>query len=112
MHVRKFLLVCIMVSLPVIASACATAKVEKATEAAAGKTAALNSAKAIRLDILKDSGTKALTMDQIGSLDSCILELARNEIYARHGTCLNARICGTILRLSPGIMKTPFTRIS
>lgn len=84
MDVRKFLLVCFMVSLPVIASGCTTAKEEKATEAA-GKKAAVNSAKAMRHDILKDSGTKALTMDQIGNLDSRILELARNEIYARHG---------------------------
>gem|GEM_PF-4937842 len=71
-------------------SGCALAKKETADEGAGSKPVAASESAtpsnvAIREYILKDSATTVLTPDQIGSLDNRILELARNEIYARHG---------------------------
>ncbi|CAI6085746.1 hypothetical protein COHCIP112018_04778 [Cohnella sp. JJ-181] len=55
------------------------------TTATAGLPAAVHAADPIRLYILRDSGTQALAAAQISNLDGRLLELARNEIYARHG---------------------------
>ncbi|MFC4104292.1 YARHG domain-containing protein [Paenibacillus xanthanilyticus] len=85
MSFRKVRLVYGGIALSLIISGCGSAEEEKADHGAASKPAAVHSTAALREHILKDSSITVLTPDQIGSLDSRILELARNEIYARHG---------------------------
>ncbi|WP_219836164.1 YARHG domain-containing protein [Paenibacillus sp. R14(2021)] len=91
MDFRKFRFVYGVITLSLIVSGCVSAKEEKVEEGAASKppavreTVATPTTAGIREYILKDSAAKLLTPNQVGSLDSRILELARNEIYARHG---------------------------
>ncbi|WP_239711666.1 YARHG domain-containing protein [Paenibacillus sp. 19GGS1-52] len=91
MYFLKFRFMYGVIALSLIVSSCTYAKKEKANEGVVGKPVAASettvalSTVGIREYILKDSSNTLLSPDQIGSLDNRILELARNEIFARHG---------------------------
>ncbi|MEK5464036.1 YARHG domain-containing protein [Paenibacillus sp. FSL R7-0210] len=91
MDFRKFLLIYGVIILSLIFSGCTYTKKEKGAEGGDGKLVAASETTGVPSTVvtrdytLKDSSNSVLSPEKIGSLDNHILELARNEIFARHG---------------------------